>query len=98
LARHDHSGHSRVGAEAGPKRTIWNSRAIPEWRAERRYGAASNRRGLRQEESQPCCECISYTYHATAMEYLVGLFLIGVGMTIYFVGRQVSKAVAARTA
>jgi molybdopterin-containing oxidoreductase family membrane subunit len=41
---------------------------------------------------------LSYTYHATAMEYLVGLFLIGVGMTIYFVGRQVSKAVAARTA
>jgi protein NrfD len=41
---------------------------------------------------------LSYTYHATAMEYLVGLFFIGVGMTVYFVGRRISKIVAARVA
>ena len=41
---------------------------------------------------------LSYTYHATAMEYSVGIFLIGVGMTVYFVGRRISKAFAARAA
>jgi molybdopterin-containing oxidoreductase family membrane subunit len=41
---------------------------------------------------------LSYTYHATAMEFLVGLFLLGVGMTIYFLGRRISKMVAARAA
>lgn len=41
---------------------------------------------------------LDYTYHATAMEYLVGLFLVGVGMTVYFIGRRISKMFAARTA
>lgn len=40
---------------------------------------------------------LSYMYHATPMEYLVGLFLVGVGMTIYYTGRRISKAVVARS-
>jgi molybdopterin-containing oxidoreductase family membrane subunit len=39
---------------------------------------------------------LTYTYHATAMEYLVGLFLVAVGMSVYFIGRRISKIVAAR--
>lgn len=41
---------------------------------------------------------LDYTYHATAMEYLVGLFLIAVGMTVYYIGRRISKYMAARAA
>ncbi|MFN7019773.1 MAG: NrfD/PsrC family molybdoenzyme membrane anchor subunit [Phycisphaerales bacterium] len=52
-------------------------------------------KGLQEAFSHPR---LSYTYHATTMEYLVGLFLVGVGMTIYFVGRRISKLVAARAA
>ncbi|MFN7021128.1 MAG: NrfD/PsrC family molybdoenzyme membrane anchor subunit [Phycisphaerales bacterium] len=52
-------------------------------------------KGLQEAFSHPR---LSYTYHATPMEYLVGLFLVGVGMTVYFVGRRISKMVAARAA
>ena len=41
---------------------------------------------------------LNYVYHATLMEYLVGLFLVAVGVAIFFVGRRVSAAVASRTA
>jgi molybdopterin-containing oxidoreductase family membrane subunit len=52
-------------------------------------------RGLQEAFSHPR---LSYTYHATAMEYLAGLFLVGVGMTVYFIGRRVSKIVSGRSA
>lgn len=39
---------------------------------------------------------LKYIYHATAMEYLVGLFLVAVGMAVFFVGQQVNRAVSAR--
>jgi molybdopterin-containing oxidoreductase family membrane subunit len=40
---------------------------------------------------------LNYVYHATPMEYLVGAFLVAVGMAVFFVGRRVSAAVAARS-
>ncbi len=52
-------------------------------------------RGLQDAFQHPR---LNYTYHATAMEYLVGLFLIAVGMAVYFVGRRISRALAARAA
>jgi molybdopterin-containing oxidoreductase family membrane subunit len=52
-------------------------------------------KGLQEAFSHPR---LSYTYHATTMEYLVGLFLVGVGMTVYFIGRRISKMFAARAA
>ena len=52
-------------------------------------------RGLQDAFQHPR---LNYTYHATAMEYLVALFLIAVGMAVYFVGRRISKALAARAA
>lgn len=48
-------------------------------------------RGLQEAFYHPR---LSYTYHATAMEYLVGLFLVGVGMSVYYVGRRISNAAA----
>lgn len=41
---------------------------------------------------------LQYTYDATAMEYLVGFFLLAVGMAVFFVGRRVSDVIAARAA
>ena len=41
---------------------------------------------------------LKYIYHATAMEYLVGLFLVAVGMTVFFVGQKINSAAAKRTA
>lgn len=41
-------------------------------------------------------ERLNYIYHATLMEYLVGLFLLAVGMAVFFVGQTVSIAVARR--
>jgi hypothetical protein len=32
------------------------------------------------------------------MEYLVGLFLVAVGMSVYYIGRRISKYMAARAA
>jgi molybdopterin-containing oxidoreductase family membrane subunit len=39
---------------------------------------------------------LNYIYHATAMEYLVGLFLLAVGMAVFFIGQKISMAVAKR--
>jgi protein NrfD len=39
---------------------------------------------------------LTYIYHATVMEYLVGLFLVAVGMAVFFIGQQVNRAVTAR--
>lgn len=41
-------------------------------------------------------ERLTYVYHATTMEYLVGLFLIAVAMAVFFIGRRVSGVVANR--
>jgi molybdopterin-containing oxidoreductase family membrane subunit len=39
---------------------------------------------------------LTYIYHATAMEYLVGLFLVAVGMAVFFIGQQINRAATAR--
>ena len=39
---------------------------------------------------------LNYVYHATAMEYLVGLFLVAVGMAVFFVGCRVGVRPAPR--
>ena len=41
---------------------------------------------------------LDYVYHATAMEYLVGLFLVAVGMALFVIGRRVGSAVATKSA
>jgi molybdopterin-containing oxidoreductase family membrane subunit len=41
---------------------------------------------------------LNYIYHPTLMEYLVGLFLLAVGVALFFVGRRVSALVASRIA
>ena len=56
--------------------------------------AVSEIRGLQDAFFHPR---LTYTYHATAMEYLVGLFLVAVGMSVYFLGRRISRWFAART-
>ncbi len=40
---------------------------------------------------------LTYIYHATPMEYLVGLFMIAAGMTIFFIGFQISRRVERST-
>jgi molybdopterin-containing oxidoreductase family membrane subunit len=37
---------------------------------------------------------LTYIYHATVMEYLVGLFLLAVGMAVFFVGERISVLAA----
>lgn len=37
---------------------------------------------------------LNYVYHATLMEYLVGFFLVAVGMAIFYIGRRISAAKA----
>jgi len=39
---------------------------------------------------------LTYSYHATSMEYLVGMFAVAVGMAIFYIGMQLSGAVARR--
>ncbi|MEX2214177.1 MAG: NrfD/PsrC family molybdoenzyme membrane anchor subunit [Phycisphaeraceae bacterium] len=39
---------------------------------------------------------LNYTYHATAMEYLVGLFLIALGMATYVIARRIGATIAVR--
>ncbi len=34
---------------------------------------------------------LTYIYHATAMEYLVGMFLVAVGMAVFFIGQKISQ-------
>jgi protein NrfD len=41
-------------------------------------------------------ERLTYIYHATAMEYLVGLFLLAVGMATFYIGQKVSRIIEAR--
>ena len=36
---------------------------------------------------------LKYIYHATAMEYLVGFFLVAVGMAVFYVGQRISATV-----
>ncbi len=36
---------------------------------------------------------LKYIYHATAMEYLVGLFLVAVGMATFYVGQKVGRRI-----
>jgi len=38
-------------------------------------------------------ERLKYIYHATAMEYLVGFFLLAVGMATFFLGQRISQVV-----
>ncbi len=57
--------------------------------------AVSELKGLQEAFSHPR---LSYTYHATAMEYLVGLFLVALGMASYFVLRRLGAMIAFRIA
>lgn len=41
-------------------------------------------------------ERLTYIYNATAMEYLVGLFLVAAGMAIFWLGLRISRSVARR--
>lgn len=40
---------------------------------------------------------LTYSYHPTSMEYLVGLFMVAVGMAIFYVGMRLSSTLAARS-
>jgi molybdopterin-containing oxidoreductase family membrane subunit len=39
---------------------------------------------------------LEFIYHATAVEYLVGLFLVAVGMATFSIGQRVSRTIEAR--
>jgi molybdopterin-containing oxidoreductase family membrane subunit len=39
---------------------------------------------------------LKYIYHATAMEYFVGMFLLAVGMAVFFVGQRISSILSDR--
>ncbi|GAB4130946.1 MAG: polysulfide reductase NrfD [Thermogutta sp.] len=41
-------------------------------------------------------ERLKYIYHATPMEYFVGLFLLAVGMAVFFVGNKINDLAARR--
>jgi len=40
---------------------------------------------------------LTYSYHPTSMEYLVGFFMVAVGMAIFYVGMRLSAALASRS-
>ena len=40
---------------------------------------------------------LTYSYHPTSMEYLVGLFMVAVGMAIFYVGMRLSNTLASRS-
>lgn len=40
---------------------------------------------------------LTYTYHPTSMEYLVGAFMLALGMAIFYVGMRFSRNLAARS-
>ncbi len=42
-------------------------------------------------------ERLKYIYHATLMEYLVGLFLLAVGLAIFYIGQKISHTVDMKT-
>jgi len=39
---------------------------------------------------------LTYSYHPTLMEYLVGFFMVAIGMAIFYVGIRLSNALASR--
>jgi protein NrfD len=39
---------------------------------------------------------LTYSYHPTSMEYLVGLFMVAVGMAVFWVGMRLSNILASR--
>jgi len=41
-------------------------------------------------------ERLTYIYHATPMEYFVGMFLLAVGMAVFFVGNKINDLAAQR--
>jgi len=41
---------------------------------------------------------LKYIYHATTMEYLVGFFLIAVGMATFYIGQKIGRIIEATTA
>lgn len=48
-------------------------------------------RGLQEAYQHPR---LTYIYHATPMEYLVGLLMLAAGMAIFYVGRRISERLA----
>lgn len=40
---------------------------------------------------------LTYAYHATSMEYLIGALMIAVGMAIFFIGRRLTSALASES-
>lgn len=42
-------------------------------------------------------ERLTYVYQATAMEYLVGLFLVALGMAVFWAGLRIERLIAARS-
>jgi len=40
---------------------------------------------------------LTYAYHATSMEYLIGALMIAVGMAIFFIGRRLASALASES-
>ena len=40
---------------------------------------------------------LTYTYHPTSMEYLIGLFMVAVGMAIFYVGMRLSTVLDSTT-
>ncbi len=40
---------------------------------------------------------LTYSYHPTSMEYLVGAFMLALGMAIFYVGMRLTQNLAART-
>jgi molybdopterin-containing oxidoreductase family membrane subunit len=53
--------------------------------------AVGNLKGLQEAFYDPR---LQYIYHATAMEYLVGFFLLAVAAAVFYVGRRMSLAFA----
>lgn len=50
--------------------------------------------GLQQAFQDPR---LTYSYHPTSMEYLVGAFMLALGMAIFYVGMQLTQNLAARS-
>ena len=40
---------------------------------------------------------LTYSYHPTSMEYLVGLFMVAVGMAIFYLGMRLNNTLASRS-
>lgn len=57
--------------------------------------AVSEIRGLQEAFQHPR---LTFIYHATAMEYFVGCFMLAVGMALFVIGQRISDAIAARQA